>query len=62
MDGSGRRGAPPEHLLAAVAEYLRLLDAEWDSLTEDERRKAVRLALEAASGSRGPGGGSRPRA
>jgi hypothetical protein len=50
-----RRGASPQQVLAAVAAYLRLLEAEWGSLTDVQRRKAVRLALEAATASREPG-------
>jgi hypothetical protein len=44
-----RRRTSPEQVLAAVAAYLRLLDAEWDSLTDAQRRGAVRLAAEAAA-------------
>lgn len=52
---SERRDASSEQVLAAVAAYLRLLEAEWGSLTDVQRRKAVRLALEAATASREPG-------
>jgi hypothetical protein len=52
---SERRGASSGQVLAAVAAYLRLLEAEWGSLTDVQRRKAVRLALEAATASREPG-------
>ena len=50
-----RRDASPDQVLAAVAAYLRLLEAEWGSLTDAQRRKAVRLALEAATAFREPG-------
>jgi hypothetical protein len=50
-----RRAASSEQVLAAVAAYLRLLEAEWGSLTDVQRRKAVRLALEAATAFREPG-------
>jgi hypothetical protein len=50
-----RRGGSSEQVLAAVAAYLRLLEAEWGSLTDLQRRKAVRLALEAATALREPG-------
>src|SRR5947209_1420923 len=50
-----RRAASSEQVLTAVAEYLRLLEAEWGSLTDVQRRKAVRLALEAATAFREPG-------
>jgi hypothetical protein len=44
-----RRRASSEQALAAVAAYLRLLEAEWDSLTEVQRRGAIRLAAQAAT-------------
>jgi hypothetical protein len=50
-----RRRASSEEVLAAVAAYLRLLEAEWDSLTEVQRRSAIRLAVEAATALREPG-------
>jgi hypothetical protein len=59
---SERRDASSEQVLAAVAAYLRLLEAEWGSLTDVQRRKAVRLALEAATASREPGERQAPNA
>jgi hypothetical protein len=50
-----RRRASSDQVLAAVAAYLRLLEAEWDSLTDVQRRGAIRLAAEAATALRKPG-------
>jgi hypothetical protein len=50
-----RRRTSSEQVLAAVAAYLRLLEAEWDSLTDAQRRGAIRLAAEAATALRKPG-------
>jgi hypothetical protein len=50
-----RRRTSSDQVLAAVAAYLRLLEAEWGSLTDVQRRAAIRLAAEAASGLRESG-------
>lgn len=34
--------------LGAVIAYLNLLDEEWEGMSDEERRRALRLALEAA--------------
>ena len=36
------------HVLAAVASVLKLVDEQWDSLDEHQRRNAVRLSLDTA--------------
>lgn len=36
------------HVLAAVASVLKLVDEQWDSLDEHQRRNAMRLALDIA--------------
>lgn len=49
MAGSWRhRGEPPALLLKAVVAYLQLLEAEWEYLDDAQRRRCIRLALEAA--------------
>ena len=43
-----RHGEPAARLLGAVVAYLRLLEAQWETLDDAQRRSAIRLALEAA--------------
>lgn len=37
-----------QHVLAAVASVLKLVDEQWDSLDEHQRRNAVKLSLDTA--------------
>ena len=46
--GSRDKGPERNRVVAAIIAYLRLLDHDWERLSDDERRSGVRLALEAA--------------
>ena len=49
-----RRTVATMDKLGAVVTYLRMLLAGWDGMTDEERKDAVALALEAAQRDRDP--------